>query len=65
LSTAEALIFKGTIGTGGNYNNVPTNGYLIGYTYKAVSNVSIGSGANAIQCENGDLVIAIADAGEN
>ena len=61
LAAADAMIFKGTLGTGGTITAVPdgTSGktYQAGYTYKVIT---AGKYAN-IQCEVGDLLIAIAD----
>ena len=61
LAAADAMIFKGTIGTDGTITAVPngTSGktYQAGYTYKVIT---AGKYAN-IQCEVGDLLIAISD----
>jgi hypothetical protein len=61
LAAADAMIFKGTLGTGCTITTVPdgTSGkeYQIGYTYKIIT---AGTYANIV-CEVGDLLIAIAD----
>lgn len=53
----DAMVFKGTIGTGGNPASLPTNGYSAGWTYRVIE-----AGTYAGQkCEVGDLIIAIKD----
>lgn len=53
LSTAEAMRYKGTIGTGGTFTSVPTT-YKVGDTYKITT-----SGTYAgYTCEIGDTLIA-------
>lgn len=58
LAVADAMVFKGTLGTGGTITAVPTNGYSAGWTYKVIT---AGTWAGA-KCEVGDLLIAITDA---
>ena len=53
----DAMVFKGTLGTGGTITNVPTNGYSAGATYKVIT---AGEYAG-INCEVGDMLIAIND----
>ena len=55
--SVDNMIFKGTIGTGGNPGLLPTNNYKRGETYRIVS---AGTYANQV-CEVGDLIIAIND----
>ena len=51
------MLFKGTIGTGGNPGTLPTTGYEAGWTYRVIT-----AGTYAGQeCEVGDLLIAITD----
>lgn len=61
LATADAMVFKGTLGTGGTITAVPTGAsgkeYQAGYTYKIITD---GTYAGNV-CEAGDLLIAIAD----
>lgn len=61
LATADAMVFKGTLGTGGTITTVPTGAsgkeYQAGYTYKIITE---GTYAGNV-CEVGDLLIAIAD----
>lgn len=61
LATADAMVFKGTLGTGGTITAVPTGAsgkeYQAGYTYKIITD---GTYAGNV-CEVGDLLIAIAD----
>lgn len=57
FSGLDALIFKGTIGTGGTPGTLPATGYEAGWVYRVVE-----AGTYAGQaCEVGDLVIAIKD----
>ena len=60
LATADALVFKGTLGTGGTATAVPTGGYQAGWTYKIIT---AGTWAGQV-CEEGDLLIAISDAAD-
>jgi hypothetical protein len=56
LSAADAMIFKGTIGTGGTITTLPTT-YNAGWAYKVIT---AGTFAGEV-CEVGDLIIAIVD----
>jgi hypothetical protein len=56
LSTNDAMFFKGTIGTGGTLEALPTT-YSAGWTFKIVSE---GTFAGQI-CEPGDIIIATVD----
>ena len=57
LAVNDAMVFKGTLGTGGTVASVPTNGYSTGWTYRIIT-----AGVYAGEyCENGDLLIAIND----
>jgi len=54
LAANDALIFKGTLGTGGTITTLPTTGYAIGHTYKVIeAGTYAGKPANV-----GDLFIA-------
>lgn len=56
VAASDAMIIKGTIGSGGTVSALPST-YRTGWTYRAVS-----SGTYAGQvCETGDLIIALAD----
>lgn len=57
IAAADAMIFKGTLGTGGDITTVPTNSYKTGWTYKVVS---AGTYAGN-KCEIGDMLIALKD----
>lgn len=57
LGANDAMVFKGTLGTGGTVTALPTT-YETGWTYRVIT---AGSYAGQ-QCEVGDLIIAIADA---
>lgn len=57
IAANDAMVFKGTIGTGGTITTLPTNNYQAGWTYKVIT-----AGTYAGQaCEIGDLIIAIND----
>ena len=56
LSTNDAMFFKGTIGTGGTLEALPTT-YSAGWTFKIVSE---GTFAGQV-CEPGDMIIATVD----
>lgn len=56
IGAADAMRFKGTIGTGGDVTALPTTGVQIGDTYRVIT-----AGTYAGQtCEIGDLIIATA-----
>lgn len=55
IATADAMIYKGTLGTNGTVTKVPANGYKVGWTYKVIT---AGTYAG-IKCEVGDMLIAI------
>lgn len=55
IAAAEAMIYKGTLGTDGTITTVPVKGYKIGWTYKVIT---AGTYAG-IKCEVGDMLIAI------
>lgn len=57
LGANDAMVFKGTIGTGGTVTALPTTGYSAGWTYRVIT-----AGTYAGQkCEVGDLIIAVKD----
>jgi len=56
LSAADAMIFKGTIGTEGTITTLPTT-HSAGWAYKVIT---AGTFAGEV-CEVGDLIIAIVD----
>ena len=56
IAASDAMIFKGTIGTGGTVTTLPTT-YKTGWTYRVIT-----AGTYAGQdCEVGDLIIALVD----
>lgn len=57
IAAADAMIYKGTLGTDGTVTKVPANGYKVGWTYKVIT---AGTYAG-IKCEVGDMLIAIND----
>ena len=60
IAASDAMIFKGTLGTGGSITTLPTT-YKTGWTYRVIS---AGTYAGQ-QCEIGDLVIALIDRSGN
>ena len=56
LGVNDAMVFKGTIGTGGTVTSLPTT-YSAGWTYRVIT---AGTYAGIV-CEIGDLIIAIID----
>lgn len=55
IASNDAMALRGTLGTGGTAASLPTEGYLVGWTYKVVS-----SGTYAGQaCSIGDLMICV------
>lgn len=60
IGANDAMVFKGTLGTGGTVTALPTT-YSVGWTYRVIT---AGTYAGNV-CEIGDLIIAIADATEN
>ena len=54
IGASDAMVFKGTLGTGGTATALPTT-YKVGDTYKVIT---AGTYAGAV-CEVGDLVICI------
>lgn len=63
LAGADAMIFKGTVGTGGNITTLPDGStghtYTSGDTYKVIVAGNYGTVEKPLQCEVGDLIIAI------
>ena len=56
IAASDAMIFKGTLGTGGTVTALPTT-YKTGWTYRVIT-----AGTYAGQkCEIGDLIIALVD----
>lgn len=56
IGAADAMRFKGTIGTGGTVTALPTSGVKVGDTYRVIT---AGTYASQV-CEVGDLIIATA-----
>ena len=56
IGAADAMRFKGTIGTGGDVTTLPTTGVKVGDTYRVIT---AGTYASVV-CEVGDLIIATA-----
>lgn len=56
LAAADAMIFKGTLGTGGTVTSLP-NSHEAGWTYKVIT---AGTYAGQV-CEIGDMIVCITD----
>ena len=56
LQAADAMVFKGTVGTGGTVSDLPTN-HEVGWTYKVIT----AGTYHGHVCEVGDLIICIKD----
>lgn len=56
IAVSDAMVFKGTIGTGGTVTVLPTT-YKTGWTYRVIT-AGTYAGQN---CEVGDLIIALVD----
>ena len=57
IAASDAMIYKGTIGTGGTITSLPNIGYKTGWTYKVIT---AGTYAGQV-CEIGDMIIALND----
>ena len=53
----DAMVIKGTLGTGGDVTSLPTSGYVVGWSYKVIT---AGTYAG-YTCEVGDLIYATND----
>lgn len=53
----DAMVIKGTLGTGGDFTSLPTYGYIVGWSYKIIT---AGTYAG-YTCEVGDLIYATND----
>lgn len=53
----DAMVIKGTLGTGGDVTSLPTSGYVVGWSYKIIT---AGTYAG-YTCEVGDLIYATND----
>lgn len=56
IAASDAMIFKGTLGTGGTITALPTT-YKTGWTYRVITAGTYAGNA----CEVGDLIIALVD----
>lgn len=53
IAAADAMVYRGTVGTGGSKETLPTSGVVVGDTYKACSKIT-----TPVTAEIGDLIIA-------
>jgi hypothetical protein len=56
IAAADAMIFKGTLGTGGTVTALPTT-YKVGWTYRVITAATYAGHA----CEIGDMIVALVD----
>ena len=61
FSTNDAMVFKGTLGSGGTVTALPTGTVSAGWSYRVITT---GTYAGVVS-EIGDLIIAVADAAGN
>ena len=65
LRGVNAMVYRGTVGTGGTVSILPTSNVSIGDTYKVVSNSTIAhTSANEGFCRVGDVLIATSKSGK-
>ena len=57
LGANDAMVFKGTLGTGGTVTALPTSGYSAGWTYRVITAATYAG----VACEVGDLIICVKD----
>ena len=57
IRAADAMIYKGTIGTGGTVQALPSTTALTGWTYKVITAVTYAG----VSCEIGDMIICLTD----
>ena len=63
ISASDAMVFKGTLGTGGTATTLPASGVVIGDTYKVITQITVPkansyTGADVV-AKIGDLVVAM------
>lgn len=56
IAAADAMIYKGTIGSGGTITALPNN-HLTGWTYKVITKGTYAG----VPCEIGDMIICLTD----
>ena len=62
LSAAKGMVYKGTLGIAANFSQLPSSGYSAGWTYKVITAGQYNLGQ---QCEVGDIIMSITEAGTN
>lgn len=55
IAAADAMIYKGTLGTGGTITELPNTTAKIGWTYKVITNGTYDGNV----CEEGDMIICL------
>lgn len=62
IAASDAMVFKGTIGTGGTVTALPTSA-VVGDTYKAIASISVPADnsytGSAVTAKTGDLIVAM------
>lgn len=63
IAASDAMVFKGTIGTGGTATSLPTSNVVVGDTYKCISAISLTAAQSytgaAVSTKVGDLIVAM------
>jgi len=63
ISASDAMVFKGTLGTGGTATTLPTADVVQGDTYKVISEIAISAtdsfSGEAVTAKIGDMVVAM------
>ena len=64
ISASDAMVFRGTLGTGGTETSLPSSGVVQGDTYKVISEITVSAADSytgaAVTAKIGDLVVAMA-----
>ena len=65
IAAADAMVFKGTLGTGGSVTTLPTEGAVVGDTYKVITAGSVPAASSVTgqdaEIKIGDLVVAMGE----
>ena len=63
IAASDAMVFRGTLGTGGTVAALPTEDVVQGDTYKVISDISVGADVSstgaAVSAKPGDLVVSL------
>lgn len=65
IAASDAMVFKGTVGTGGTATSLPTSSVVVGDTYKAISAITVAAASSwtgsEVSAKSGDLIVAMAN----